>query len=175
MYKYTFPGKKAEDITKEICTITVPETHVSHLLVHAGTNNLRTDSAKQCAQNIKNLVSCVKDKFPSAKIGISGLIMTYDIEVASKVQEVNKDLKQICINYDAHFVDNSNVNKSGLNNSKLHLNPKGSAVLAVQIIKFLRGDRHNSTSSQKQDFQKSAIRQMENLLRRLSRQPDRRQ
>ena len=77
VYKYTFSGKR-------VCTITVPETHVSHvIIVHAGTNNLRTDSAKQCVQNIKNLVSCVKDKFPSAKIGISGLIMRYDIEVAS--------------------------------------------------------------------------------------------
>jgi hypothetical protein len=96
--------------------------------------------------------------------------MRYDIEVTSKVQEVNKDLRQICKNYDAHFIDNTNVDTSGLNNSKLHLNPKGSAVLAVQIIKFLRGSRY---TSQKQDFQKSVIRQMENLLRRLSRQPER--
>jgi hypothetical protein len=38
VYKYSFPGKKAEDIAKEVYTITVPETHdVSRVIVHAGT------------------------------------------------------------------------------------------------------------------------------------------
>ncbi len=85
------------------------------------------------------------------------------------MREVNKNLKQICINYDAHFIENSNVNKSGLNNSKLHINPKGSAVLSVQIIKFREESDLIQPSPKKQEcfflhtFQKSAIRMMENL------------
>ena len=50
------------------------------------------------------------------------------------------------------YIDNSNVNKTGLNNNKLHLNSKGSALLAVQIIKFLRGDQHKPSKITKRKF-----------------------
>ena len=92
VHKNTFPRKRAEVIAKEICSITHPQTDVSHVIIHAGTYNLPIDSVKQCVQNIKNLVNGVKNRFPNAKIGISGLIVRYDIDVASKVQEVNKEL-----------------------------------------------------------------------------------
>ena len=92
MYKHTYPGKRAEEIVKEIRSITHPQTNVSHVIIHAGTNNLPTDSAKQCVQNIKNLTSDMKNKFPNAKIGISGLIVRVDIDVATKVQ-CNKSTK----------------------------------------------------------------------------------
>ena len=78
------------------------------------------------------------------------------------MQQVNKNLKQTCITNNMFYIDNSNINKSGLNNSKLHLNSKGSARLAVQMINFLMGD--DLYKSRKGNFQKSAIRRMEILL-----------
>ena len=88
------------------------------------------------------------------------------------MQQVNKNLKQTCITNNMFYIDNSNINKSGLNNSKLHLNSKGSAWLAVQMINFLMGDERSLYKSRKGNFQKSAIRRMEILLRRLSRRPE---
>ena len=88
------------------------------------------------------------------------------------MQQVNKNLKQTCITNNMFYIDNSNINKSGLNNSKLHLNSKGSARLAVQMINFLMGDERSLYKSRKGNFQKSAIRRMEILLRRLSRRPE---
>ena len=36
VYKHTYPGKRAEEISKEIRSITHPQTNVSHVIIHAG-------------------------------------------------------------------------------------------------------------------------------------------
>ena len=36
VYKHTYPGKRAEEIAKEIRSITHPQTNVSHVIIHAG-------------------------------------------------------------------------------------------------------------------------------------------
>ena len=114
---------------------------------------------KQCVQKIENHDVSVKAKFPNSKIGVSGLTLRQDIQTSTKIQEVNKELKQICVNHEVSFIDNSSIDTTTLNASKLHLNAKGSALLAVHFIKSLKGDRKPITRRKqpREYFQMSAM------------------
>lgn len=168
VHKYTFPGRTADQIEKEINFSNV-QTIPSHVIIHVGTNNLPLESAKQCAQKIEKLATRVKDQFPNSKIGLSGLTVRHDIELTEEIQEVNNELERVCTKLDIAFVDNSTLDDTCLNGSKLHLNAKGSAILAVHFIQFLRGDRPTTSprkkSPRREDFQKSAIQKLGELLK----------
>jgi hypothetical protein len=141
--KYAYPGKSAEDIEAELRTIKVNSTP-SHVIIHAGTNNIPADSAEVCVKKIECLVLKTKSKFPDSKIGVSGITMRQDIEVGQNIKQVNKKLEDLSKNHNVSFIDNSNINNTCLNGGKLHLNPKGSAFLATNFIRFLKGEQHVS-------------------------------
>ena len=44
------------------------------VIIHAGPNNLITDTSKECSENIKHLSSTIKSKFKDARIAISSII-----------------------------------------------------------------------------------------------------
>ena len=60
--KLTYPGKKAEEITSEIQRAYV-HSPPSEVIMHAGTNNLITNSSKECCDNIQYLSSTTQNKF----------------------------------------------------------------------------------------------------------------
>ena len=68
--KRTFPGKTAEEI--KINTIS-PETALSHIIIHAGTSNLPTNSVRETVKHIEELENCVKQRFPSSQIGLPSI------------------------------------------------------------------------------------------------------
>ena len=144
--KYTYPGKSAEDIDAELRTIKVNSTP-SHIIIHAGTNNIPADSAEVCVKIIESLVLKTKSKFPDSKIGVSGITMRQDIEVGQNIKQINKKLEDLSKNHNVSFIDNSSINNTclhGGNAGKLHLNPKGSAFLATNFIRFLKGEQRVS-------------------------------
>ena len=93
-------------------------------------------------EHIENLCLTVKSKFANAKIGVSGITLREDVQVNNKIQEVNNGIKEMCKKRNYTFIDNSNIKSNSLNRSKLHLNTRGSALLASGLIKFLRGEDH---------------------------------
>ena len=52
--------------------------------------------------------------------------------------EVNDQLKRLAHDDNFQYIDNSVVDSTCLNNGNLHLNAKGTSLLAVQFIRFLR-------------------------------------
>ncbi|XP_028407847.1 rho-associated protein kinase 2-like [Dendronephthya gigantea] len=134
-------GKRAEEIANEFQKAHV-HSSPTDVIIHAGTNNLIQNSSKECCDNIKHLSSTVQNKFKDARIAISGLISRGDIDVATKIHETNKLLYNLCKKKGYTFIANKNIDESCLNGSKLHLNTKGSALLAVHFIKFLRRLSH---------------------------------
>ena len=121
-----------------------------------GTNNLPTDTAKTCSTKIGKLANHTKVKFPKSKVGISGLTIRKDCDLDEKLNQTNKDLRSLCIRQGYTFIDiNANINFSALNSSKLRLNPKGTAYLAVNFINFLRNKVYSKRRSKQlsnQDF-----------------------
>ena len=168
--KYKFAGKTAEEISEQLDSIQLQE-NPSHVIIHAGTNNLRTDTAKTCATKIGKLVNHIKVKFPQSKVGISGLTIRKDCDVGEKLNQTNKDLRSFCIRQGHTFIDNANINSSALNSSKLHLNPKGTAYLAVNFINFLRNrvySKRRNKQLSKQDFQNAQLLQLGKYLTTLA-------
>ena len=72
VHKFTYPGKTASEINNEVNTIDLNQAP-SHVIVHAGTNNIPLQSVGECVNDIEKLVIGVKEKFPNAEIGISSI------------------------------------------------------------------------------------------------------
>ena len=176
VHKCSYPGKTTEQISHEITNLKI-NTSPSHVIIHAGTNNLvTTDSPNSCAIKIEKLATKIQQKFPQAKIAISGLTSREDVDVSTKLDSVNSELRSIAKKHGFYFVDNCIIDSSCLKRSTLHLNPKGSALLAVQFIKFLRSNGHHHGSAgtstkrvnSRRDFQQmSTLQQLGNLLMNL--------
>ena len=114
------------------------------------------------------------DKFPNAKVGISGITIRNDIESSGKMADVNNKIKEMCIRHNYTFIHHKNINGSCLNGSKLHLNAKGTALLAVDFINFLRGGKLSATYSRNRQYEnfqmERTVRQLENILRTITRE-----
>ena len=68
----------------------------------------------------------------------SGLIQRDDHHFCGPIEEVNGKLKRYCESKGYRFVENSNIDGSFLNCSKLHLNKKGTASLSRNIVNILK-------------------------------------
>ena len=123
------------------------------------------------ATKIKNLAEKVENKFPNAKLGISGLTYREDIVVNSMQVDVNEKLKKLCLDSNFTYIDNSTIDQTCLNGSKLHLNGKGSSLLAVRFIRFLRAQssrkQHDHTGER--DFQMALLKQVGEMLTKIGR------
>ena len=61
--------------------------------------------------------------------------------------EVNDQLKRLAHDNNFQLIDNSVIHSTCLNNNNLHLNAKGTSLLAVQFIRFLRSSSSNGQFS----------------------------
>ena len=103
---------------------------------------------------VRQLVKCVKelDKEEEVKIGFSSVINRSDRNLEKEIVDLNLKLKRYCEGNQFLFIDNDNIDKSHLNNSKLHLNQKGTNVLCQNIRKSLYDYWILLTHSQKVDI-----------------------
>ena len=170
VHKFSYPGKTTAEIAEAVDNIAVASADPSHVIIHTGTNNLSSESADSCVADIKSLVLKVKSKFPNSSIGLSGIVYREDINVDAKRIEVNERVKLTAVDDNFTYIDNSVIDASALNGSRLHLNAKGSSLLAVQFIKFLRSGSGKYNQSLK-GFQSSAIQQLVKLLMELGNLP----
>ena len=161
----TYPGKTCEEINKVVGDMHT-KLDPSHVIVHCGTNNLVIDFTDVCVTEIKDLAKNIQSKFPNAKLGISGLTYREDVKINHIRVDVNEKLKKLCLDNNFAYIDNSAIDKTCLNGSKLHLNNKGSTLLAVRFIKFLRpqfsSNRHDRSGHQ--GFQMALLKQLGGML-----------
>ena len=104
------------------------------LVIHTGTNNLT--NGVNTMKEVRQLVKCVKelDKEEEVKIGFLSVINRSDRNLEKGIIDPNHKLKRYCEGNHL-FIDNNNINKSCLNNSKLHLNKEGTNILCQNIRK----------------------------------------
>ena len=72
----------------------------------------------------------MKLKFPNSRIAVSVLTHREDLDLSAKLHDANESLKSLSESNNFTFTDNSIIDNSCLNSSKLHLNSKGSSLLA---------------------------------------------
>ena len=130
-----FPGATVEDM--ESYALPTVRKNPDEIIVHIGTNDLRNCTPRQVADSIVNLTENISQN-SNARVTISGIVPRSDDDALnSKVTESNKILKTFAGNRSWSFIDNSRINSSLLSKSGLHLNEKGNAALAKNIMNYL--------------------------------------
>ena len=108
------------------------------LIIHCGTNDLRNEKDdRKVVNNIVNLaVHCHnKNVIP---IIVSALTHRDD-KFKNRIKTVNEELESRCLERNIGFIKNENIGAYHLNRSKLHLNNKGTAMLAKNMKKIIHG------------------------------------
>ena len=130
-----FSGGTSETILDNIDEIM--KSKPDCLIIHTGTNDLTNgiNSLNQAKKIIKEVNKLSKN----TKIAFSGITIRKDRKnIDKKLLEVNSHLKNFCSQKNIDFIDNTNIKEEHLGVKKLHLNRKGSSVLANNFLKFLR-------------------------------------
>ena len=125
------PGCSTEDMTDYIKPIArkKPDT----ILLHVGTNDLTKGintmkNVRKCVEAIREL-----DNSENIQIGFSSIVHRSDKDFSKEISELNVKLKKYCLGRGFIYIDNDNINESCLNNSKLHLNKKGTSLFSKNI------------------------------------------
>ena len=137
VYVRQFSGSKV-DCMKDYMKPCIRENNRDHLIFHVGTNDVPSNKkAKSIAESIVSLAKEVKAS--NLDVSISSIIPCND-NWNNKVIEVNSYLKDLFESNDIPFISNATINpKKHLNNSRLHLNPKGSNKLRDNFVWYLKG------------------------------------
>ena len=115
------------------------DNNPDHIIFHVGTNDIPTSKDPLAiAQSIVDLAKSVMNQ--DRGVTISGIIPRND-QWNNKVREVNDSLACMCENDNIPFIDHSGSidPRKNLNNSKLHLNVKGSNKLRDNFVRYLKG------------------------------------
>lgn len=130
-----FPGATLSDMEDFVKPLA--RRSPDKLILRIGTNDLRHFSPKAIADSTINLVTQIKEDSPGTLVGVSALLIRNDNdELAVKVCQVNDILRDYCSCNNIHFLSNSNIIQTHLNNSGLHLNKQGSLVLQKNLLDF---------------------------------------
>ena len=122
----THPGATTDDIIDYKPTFRQKPDIV---IVHSGTNDLSKDV--NTINRVRKVVATVKeiDTEGKIKLGFSDIFARGDIN-KEDIVSTNNRLEKYCKGNEFFFIDNSNIDASYLNKSKLHLNRKGTSYLA---------------------------------------------
>lgn len=121
------------------------EQEFSTVIIHVGTNDLVCDEPKKVAANLENLIN--KVKVHTEKIAVSGTIKRDDGKLNNKkIEQYNHLVHGLCSKHKITFIDNSCIDKSLLNRSKLHLNREGDKALGGAFCTSLKSGRIGNTN-----------------------------
>ena len=128
----SFPGASCEDMEDYLKPVVRKEPE--HIIIHVGTNDLRSTGAKRTAESIINLGLQIKEDSPNTSVTASALLTRADDEDRN-ITSANKLLKQSCRHHKWNFIEHDNTTSKGL-----HLSKEGSTLLAQNYIAHIRGD-----------------------------------
>ena len=132
----SFSGAKISFMTDHVKP-TLRDINPDHIILHAGTNNLRTENtASQIAKTTIDLATSLKnnDNF----VTVSGIVPRLD-DLNNKANEVNRRPVLMCKERNVSFLSHEeSIDPSKhLNESKLHLNRNGIKISAENFSRFL--------------------------------------
>ena len=108
------------------------------MILHVGTSDLKHHSSRVVAEQIVDLGNLVSSSSPDTKVTISALTQKYDeASLGDKVKDCNKVIKTFCNQNGWGFVKHPNIDETCVNNQKLHLNKKGIAILASNLVSHI--------------------------------------
>ena len=107
------------------------------VIIHSGTNDLTKDM--NTMSRVRKVVAAVKeiDTEGKVKLGFSGIVARGDINKEEDIVITNSRLEKYYKGNEFFFINNSNIDVSCLNKSKLHLNRKGTLYLGNNFRKHI--------------------------------------
>ena len=92
------------------------------IIIHSGANDIQNNV--NTLQKIGKLISSIKeyDTDDNIKIALSSIINRSDHDFEDKINETNRKLENLCKGKAIIFTNNSNIDSTCFNTSKLHLN-----------------------------------------------------
>ena len=130
----SFPGATTADMEHYLqpSLATKPKA----IILHVRTNDLKnSSSARNVAEKIVDLGKMIATNSPNTSVTISAITQRSDEEsLKRKAKDCNKVLKTFCNQNGWGFIEHLNIDETCLNNYKLHLNKKGIAILASNIV-----------------------------------------
>ena len=167
--KKSFPCKKIEDISNNLASLADIIPNCNKVILHLGTNNIQSDTTSDIQDKYTALISEIQRLNVNCRVYISSLTTRSDIANGqTEIDAVNAVLKNLCASQNCSFINNKNIDSSCLNGSNLHLNQKGTAFLAMNFIRSIRGKRkvynkknkYQGSSDNSQNFHGSAIQKI---------------
>ena len=105
------------------------------VILHVGTNDTTSENSAEITVKLLKLKNFILSILPTCKVMFSSLVDRFDDEKARlTVRMTNEDMA----NKGVKVIYNSNINRQHLGKKGLHMNPKGTARLAMNFIKVLK-------------------------------------
>ena len=107
------------------------------IVIHSETNDIQ--NSVNNLQKIRKVISSIKehDTNDNIKKALSSVIHRSDHDLEDKVKETNRKLENLCEDKGIIFINNSKVDSTCLNRSKLHLDKSGNSLLIKIFSKAL--------------------------------------
>ena len=137
VYVRQFPGAKINCMSDYVKPCT-RENNPDHIIFHVGTNDIpSTKTPEFIARSILDLAKNVSSE--NCSVSVSNIIPRND-QWNNKVREVNGCLARLCTNENISLIDHSRSidPRKHINNSKLHLNIRGSNKLRDNFVKYVK-------------------------------------
>lgn len=135
-----FPGAKVKNLRhflKEHFRDIIYEEETTHIVVHVGTNNLRSGLWEREAPDYITLITTLRELFRRAKIIFSAILPRWDSdELYDKSLYFNNQLEQLCAKLGCGYIDISNdvlELDNGFCHDGLHLSALGKAFFSYSI------------------------------------------
>ena len=107
------------------------------VILHVGTNDL-TRKEIDTVKNLEQIHKYIKDESPNTKLIISTLTTRNDRDdIENVVTKSNDVICSFCRRHDINIVDNNNIESQHLGLKKLHLNRKGTSLLALNFKNYI--------------------------------------
>ena len=126
-------GAKVDDIRDNLDIVINDDLET--VVLQIGTNDSTTNSAQDIFNNIMSLKKDIESMLPNGRVVIRKLIKRKD---NSDANQINEEVNQLINMENVIQIDNNNINENHLGKRGLHLNDKGNAILAGNILKKLR-------------------------------------
>ena len=103
------------------------------IIIHSGTNDIQNNV--NTLQKIRRVICSIKeyDTDDNIKIALSSLIHRSDHDFEDKTNETNRNLENLCKGKGMIFINNSDIDSTCHNRSKLHLNKSGTSPLIKAV------------------------------------------
>ena len=130
------PGGTTDDVIDYVRPIAHQKPDM--IIIHIGINDIQ--NKVNTLQKVTKVITTIKeiDVKNEIQIAFSSVVHRDDQDFEEEIKEINRKLQNLCKGKEIKFINNTNIDGSCLNRSKLHLNKSGTALLVKAFSQALK-------------------------------------